>query len=46
MTICAVVMLINGLYFYKKLKNNTPIVPIAIPVGAQAIEPLPNKSKQ
>jgi len=43
MTIGVVVMLINGFYFYKKLKQHSPIVPQTMPIGTPDSSPFTAK---
>ncbi|AEL25480.1 DUF5690 family protein [Cyclobacterium marinum] len=40
MTLCALVMLVNGFYFYKKLKQNSSINPLDMPLENPSIQPL------
>ena len=43
MTLCALVMLVNGFYFYKKLKQNASIDPLDLPIDKPLVQTLPIK---
>lgn len=43
MTFCALVMFVNGFYFYKKLKQNASSDPLDLPIDKPAIQPIPIK---